>query len=151
MTTIIRAKSLFGSLIGVLALMLVLAGTIAVVKSLATRFASISDHVFCIFICAPLLAELGAILMTAFQLRLYTKVSEVWSNKSSMNLPFLSLVGGAAAAQFVAEGLAKRKQFADVIGNVTMVTNCFFYCNLAAIICFVLYVGIRHSHRRPNW
>lgn len=118
-------ESLSSGVMELLALTLVLLGVImlAVIGALGAVKCGVSAA--CATTTAPALGVLLGYVSVSFQLQLYSKISEKWA-KIVADIPFLALVGGGAAAQFILEAMWRVQVFDGQVSNLRLFQAIYF-------------------------
>jgi hypothetical protein len=125
----------------------IIVGVVAIMNFLAIMCVGLGASVQIVYIVAPLIAELFAVLMIIPQLQMYVKLGGAWSRRGSVNIPWLSLVGGALAAQLSCKHLGALKLFVDASRNRSHLLNGLLYGNLALIALVALVVSVREKKK----
>jgi hypothetical protein len=124
------------SLTELLTMAIIICGTVFLTVIFEITIAENSHYKGYIAAIFPLLAEALTSWLVLYQLYLCQSNSNKWPSQKK-DIPFLSLVGGSAAALLVLESALKCKKFSEQIGEIKMLQELYFVGNIGLIILVI--------------
>ena len=133
----------------VLVLIMILAGVAFLVVTFSARFVQLGlSPEFALILCPPIAQLLGSWLLM-YEMNCHAKPSEIGS-KQFLHSWFLGLTGGAAAAQFVLDGMLRRQVFSEYAHEIKLLKAIYFWGGLVMItfvLAFLKYGGKRTKNK----